>query len=778
MTLSRLVPDGTPAPFDIQDTTFSEDVLGRYVCNTWAEVMAAQGAGGYPFDAIVIGSGMFGAYCAEKLYRRGASQAFRILVLDAGAYVLPSHVQNLPQRLGGTIGGSPLRTRDTGTQNAIWGMPWISNQGFPGLAYAIGGRSLFWGGWSPRLTDADLAAWPADVRAYLTGPEGYAKTEEEIGVSPSTDYIVQADLYKALLGAFQAAQPSIPAITAVGEAPLAVQGASPRSGIFPFDKFSGCPFLIDAIRDDAAVDTGYGDVSRRIFLVPRAQVLRLDLAGDAVTGLEVSIAGQRQTIAVAPTCAVIVANGTIEATRLALESLGVGATTFGSPRAGNLMAHLRSNITVRVKRAALGLPSPPKELETVALIVRGTAQQRRFHLQVTASAVVGPDPEKNMWSLVPDIDLLGTMLANQDPDWVTITLRGIGEMEPAPTLAPDPARGWIDLSTERDGWGMRRAYVNLVPTASDAQLWRDMDAAAFGLAATIAKAPANIQYWNGQAWQPNPPDPNGPLFWHDGLGTTHHEAGTLFMGQAGASLTDTNGKFHGIRNAYVAGPSVFPALGSANPSLTALSLARRTADAILASATPPQVAGAVPIPLDAGSWRMVSRGPWAAGRHYGKVVEMTAATGGYGLYFFTKQPFADFRLTVDWRVGRRDDNSGVYIRTPGPDVSDPLGQADSMGHEIQIDERGFDSASGTEGHPLKTTAAIYDLAAPMLMRSNPVGSWNTFVIEARGPDITVALNGKLTTRYRSSRPGSGYIALQAHHDTSRVQFRNLWIETF
>jgi hypothetical protein len=47
----------------------------------------------------------------------------------------------------------------------VWGIPWISDEAFPGLAYTIGGRSLFWGGWSPTLTDADLAAWPADVPA-------------------------------------------------------------------------------------------------------------------------------------------------------------------------------------------------------------------------------------------------------------------------------------------------------------------------------------------------------------------------------------------------------------------------------------------------------------------------------------------------------------------------------------------------------------------------------------------------------------------------------------
>ena len=39
------------------------------------------------FDAVVIGAGMFGGYCAEKIYRFGAANNLKILVLDAGKLV-------------------------------------------------------------------------------------------------------------------------------------------------------------------------------------------------------------------------------------------------------------------------------------------------------------------------------------------------------------------------------------------------------------------------------------------------------------------------------------------------------------------------------------------------------------------------------------------------------------------------------------------------------------------------------------------------------------------
>lgn len=80
-------------PVDIQDTEFARDLLGRYVCSTYDE---AVNNGGRPFDVVVIGAGMFGAYVADKIYRGSADQNLRVLLLDAGGYFVSTHVQNLP----------------------------------------------------------------------------------------------------------------------------------------------------------------------------------------------------------------------------------------------------------------------------------------------------------------------------------------------------------------------------------------------------------------------------------------------------------------------------------------------------------------------------------------------------------------------------------------------------------------------------------------------------------------------------------------------------------
>ena len=776
--LARLFPSSAPADrVKVQETDFSYDVLGRYVTNDWMEIEAQVQDGGFPFDAVVIGAGMFGGYCAEKLYRHGADAYLRILVLEAGGFLFPTHIQNLPQRLGGSIGGpNYLRSREdgSGTQNVVWGIPWISNELFPGLAYCVGGRSLFWGGWSPRLTADDLARWPQELSKFLLGPAGYALTEREIGVAGEAQYILRHQFHDSFLAGLQAAQPQVANLTSVEEAPLAVEAGAPGPGLFPYDKFSSADFLIDAVRNDAGSNPG-ADVNRRLFVVPRTHAIRLNVSGNTITSIDLVTSGTAKTLAIPPNCAVVLAGGTVESTRLALDSLGVGSTSFGSPRAGNLMAHLRSNITVRIKRTALGLPAgPPADLETTAFLVRGKSQGRQFHFQISAASTGDTNPEKNMWEQIPDVEFQDHIRAIQDPNWVTIVFRGIGEMIGQATMNPDPAASWIDLSPEVDEVGRRRAYVNLVKSQADTQLWSDMDTAAFQLAAALAGQPSNIAYWNSQvnAWQQNPPvvDPQSGGPWRDRLGTTHHEAGTLFAGPTGSAVTDTNGRLQGIDNAYAAGPAVFPSLGSANPSLTALSLARRTAEAIVSAAVaPPPEPSFTPLSLNATDWQVVAQpGSGPQMLSFGGVFE---TSGGYGLYFYTKEQFANFKLWLEWRETHFGDNSGVFIRTPGPSAANALQAAVDKGHEVQIDDAG-----APDGAAIHRTGAIYAQQGPTSFPIHPVGLWNTYLIEANGSQVNVTLNGNLVNSLTSSRRGSGYLALQMHDFPSRLQFRNLQVK--
>jgi choline dehydrogenase-like flavoprotein len=141
----------------------------------------------------------------------------------------------------------------------------------------------------------------------------------------------------------------------------------------------------------------------------------------------------------------------------------------------------------------------------------------------------------------------------------------------------------MDLSPyERDEFGVPRAYVHLILNANDAQVWKAMDEAVVALAQALAKGSGNIEYRYDGDWQSQPfPLNRSYPEWHRGLGSTYHESGTLWMGgTAAGSVTDDVGRMHHVTNLYACDQSIFPTVGSVNPVLTGLTLARRLADHI------------------------------------------------------------------------------------------------------------------------------------------------------------------------------------------------------
>jgi len=437
----------------VEFTSFTQDILGRYMCNGFDEAMHsmdknAQRPDGSPqsdarpFNAIIIGGGSFGGVLAQHLLYADKTNSCRILVLEAGRQALPEHFQNLPLQRQPTEG---------------WGLAWESNVpgGFPGLAYMVGGRSLFFGGWSPRLLDDEMppAIWPANVVADLRS-QYFDEAARQIGTDATNDFI-QGDLHVALRDLLLAGmnngkvRHAIPlaqlplTLSGLGanppdfwklEAPLAVQGSPPRPGYFPLNKFSTAPLLMEAARVAQTQSNG-DDVKKRLMVVPDVHVTRLVTAQrngmTIVTAVLLKQFGIEQTVPVPDDGVVIIALGTIESTRLALISFPNLPNTnlIGQ----NLIAHLRSNLTIRIPRAALP-PGLPAALASSALFVKGKFERARgdfgyFHLQITASGLDKPttDSEAELFKKVPDVDLLDALRQTTD-DNVVITIRGIGEM--------------------------------------------------------------------------------------------------------------------------------------------------------------------------------------------------------------------------------------------------------------------------------------------------------------------------------------------------------------
>lgn len=845
-----------PTPPSSQATDFTLDVLGRYVCNGFDEAQHSADKNGQrpdgspqndarPFDVIIVGGGSFGSVLAQHLLFQDKTHSHRILVLEAGSFLLAEHVQNLPM-----LGLNPPgpTTVDPGVPRAeVWGLPWRTDDrfGFPGLAYCVGGRSVFFGGWSPRLldtakdTEMPRDRWPAaavdDLNAryfqeageqigtdatndFISGPLHVALRRQlfdGIAANRVADAIPLADLplHLKVPGGATAAQRDLLKL----EAPLAVQShADP--GLFPINKFSTVPLLIAAARaasSESMAGLPYpDDVKKRLMVVPQCHVIRLatDVQGGMgrVTDVQAAVytgfgspggaEKRRVTVPVPEHGVVIIAQGTIESARLALLSFQ-GIANYD--RIGtSLMAHQRSNLTIRIPRTSLGSLDPAvKDLQASALFVKGRhahadGSKGYFHLQITASGLDRPstDSEAELFKKIPDVDMLDA-LRQADDTTVVLTIRGVCELEP-----DNPqSRVALDTAGPPDEVGAQRAFVTIAPTPKDGALWDAMDAASDQVAKVFAGGQPFEVLTPGHGWVAAQPgdDLRAILPYtfvadggrRDGLGTTHHEAGTLRMGDdPNTSVTDADGRFHFVSNAYAAGPALFPTVGSPNPMLTGVALARRLGDR-LATVAPPVPDPGFTLLFDGAStaaWRMStvkSQPPSRSNPGTFLLVDGTLESlpgNDLGLYWHTAPTPPDFILKLEWLQWRLDDNSGVFVRFPHPDSKGYDNTAFvgvDFGFEIQIDQ-----LARNDGVPIHKTGAIYGFTGPANPDALPVrppGQWNEYEIHTQGQAYTVFLNGVKITEYVNPDPARGtaapsFLGLQTH--TGRVAFRKIQIK--
>jgi hypothetical protein len=172
---------------------------------------------------------------------------------------------------------------------------------------------------------------------------------------------------------------------------------------------------------------------------------------------------------------------------------------------------------------------------------------------------------------------------------------------------------------------------------------------------------------------------------------------------------------------------------------------------------------------DLAGWKMAGKGGF---RPLGNAV--VESHGGPGLFWYAHEIYENFVLKIEWRTMVGDANSGVFLRCP-PLADDPQPAID-RGYEIQIDDCGVDHEHDRTFSPLHITGAIYKLAPARIVTSRGAALWNEFEITARGGTIEVVLNGEQVSQLtNASREPRGHIGLQAHHEGSNVQFRNLQV---
>jgi len=152
-------------------------------------------------------------------------------------------------------------------------------------------------------------------------------------------------------------------------------------------------------------------------------------------------------------------------------------------------------------------------------------------------------------------------------------------------------------------------------------------------------------------------------------------------------------------------------------------------------------------------WNAIGNANWEVADG---VIQATKGTG----FLVTPASYGDFQITLEFWVSD-DANSGVFIR-----CSDPKTISAANAYEVNIFDQRPDPSYGT--------GAIVNVAKV----TSPIktgGKWNTYDITAKGPKMTIVLNGTRTVDVEDATHARGPIGLQ--YGAGTVKFRNVRIRT-
>jgi choline dehydrogenase-like flavoprotein len=475
-------------------------------------------SGSEKIDCLVIGSGTSGVTTALELAKRG----FSVVIFEAGPWVLPQHVGTSPLRSQEEIVPQIHHLVKYGTawhdsatvKNTRGALP-VNNNAWS----LVGGRTLFWGGCTPRFIESDFKDWPfdlAELEPYYDRAEELMHVSGSVGAErpPFMDSPAQARLIHALKEGGIETRP----------VPLCVDTEAARNGYIA----RGFDCSIDRLlRSGRLVQF---DGRPGVSLVAEAVATMLHQDGDRITEVTVLDRRRDKKVDLRPRH-VCLCGGAIQSTRLVMYS----ELDTGNPDVGHYIDdHLFVQSVIKLDK--------PLESSAAYLMIDCT-DERRYHVQMQGAF-------KETWYS----PYHATVWLDTDPEGLYFLCYCFG-------VADIQRDNRLELYRQADptSGGMRDYHVVYDRTPGDVALLQEMQDFMPRVAELMGGKVHKIQI--------NPP------------GSALHEVGGLRMGSTpDAGVTDPTGRFWGIRNLSAHDSSIWRSQGTANSYLTITAVALRCTD--------------------------------------------------------------------------------------------------------------------------------------------------------------------------------------------------------
>jgi len=521
------------------------------------------------FDIVIVGSGIGGGILADDLADRLGSQK-RILVLEAGSYLYPSHVYNVCRFPNSSVARHfACRTfwqaGDERSQNYIHEQPQLN----------FGGRSIFWSGLIPAIQPWELDFFPPQVRTALASgllDEAGAMMNESVSMGTTAQAVVTKLRQTPLSNDFS-----------IQETPRALHQPYLRPDGTPQNRYSTEPtgvfntaeLLINQVGLTPGVSQGDGP-GLHLLLNHFVEDVQTDGGGGLRLIARNTLNNQFRTISAGT---VVLAGGSIESPKLLRRSslfpflpgpvqplVGVGLTDHPTTSELNTFVTHLGNV-----------PIPRDAHAKIVLYSRG---RRDAAGQISYPFNVEMNINHEYWHLRENDPTAAPVQPAHGASRVDLKfsfgncLYGGNEVRPAPPFGYVPEitfrnLNWMDhLADSRfpalAGW--QKSYDEIFAVLNEVSYRIFSQFQANGNAAR----PEN-ELWYGQA---------GKGF---GYGTVHHAIGTLRMPHRWtydgpfqpASVVDEDLRVVGTQKLYACDMSVMPFSSAANPVRTLASLALR-----------------------------------------------------------------------------------------------------------------------------------------------------------------------------------------------------------